>query len=291
MKKPLINLQILKTFFLLVFAHASFGVILECKYVISEWTTVGQAYYCDATFVCLGSQTMIESVRGSHALGKSHFDVNAFMVENKIIKRLYKGIENFFPNIKAIHIENSRMEEIKADDLKPFLNLTRLTVPSNRLVSIDGDLFKFTPKMQFIYFQNNLIEYVGENLLTNLNIDKIIEINFANNVCLNIDADTPQKIQQLIIQLQGCSSPVKKIKALLESTEGAETSELSKCMSMLEVLINKTFVEGSKTLVDNAKLETELRLMKIQLEELKSLLAQKNEEIAKLQLRISKGIP
>lgn len=291
MIKNLFYMQILKTFLILLFVHASVGVILECKYVISEWTTVGQAYYCDATFVCSGSQTIVESVRGSHALGKSHFDVNAFMVENKVLKRLYKGIENFFPNIIAIHIENSRMEEINADDLKPFLNMTRLTVPSNKLVSIDGDLFKFTPKMQFIHFQNNLIEYVQENLLSNLNFDKIIDVNFANNVCINIDADTPQKIKQLIIQLQGCSSQVMKKNSLFEATGGAEKNDISKCMAMLEVLINKTLVDGSKTLVDNAKLETELRLTKIQLEELKSVLAQKEEEIAKLQSRFIKDIP
>jgi Leucine-rich repeat (LRR) protein len=91
------------------------------------------------------------------------------------------------------------LKTISADDLKQFPKLEILFLNMNKLVSLDGNLFQHTRKLQSVDFYANELEHVGENLLTGL--ENLKYASFQNNPCIDIYANTHQKVQELNDQL------------------------------------------------------------------------------------------
>jgi hypothetical protein len=138
----------------------------------------------------------LQGVSGDHLDGKVNADVvflSLFLSAN--LSHMSTNIESFFPNLRGISWYSVNLRFISAEDLKPFPNIVTFAVTTNKLVTIDGDLFKYTPKLQWIVFANNLIEHVGENLLTDLK--DLVHVHFGNNVCIAFMANTPEALVEL----------------------------------------------------------------------------------------------
>lgn len=115
------------------------------------------------------------------------------------LSRLPKNIELFFTNLIVLFWDAGNLLSITAEDLKPFPGLKMFAVYDNNLVSLDGDLFQHTTKLNFIEFASNRITNVGPNLLGNL--AELIEVDFSNNLCISANATTPEGIQTLKLKL------------------------------------------------------------------------------------------
>lgn len=66
-------------------------------------------------------------------------------------------------------------------------------------MTLDGDLFQHTPKLQEIDFSLNELEHVGHNLLAGL--ASLTVVDFSANPCISEEAETPEGIQELNLQL------------------------------------------------------------------------------------------
>lgn len=110
-----------------------------------------------------------------------------------------RNLEDFFPNLDFILIENDQLTSISSEDLAPWPNLAVFVAAYNSIESLDSDLFQHSSKLVQISFSNNFIQNVGLNLLSNLN--EVAWIDFRNNPCINTVADTPQAIENLKILL------------------------------------------------------------------------------------------
>lgn len=138
----------------------------------------------------------MNQVIGSHITGSSNADVRILnILGQKIVTHIPRHIEGFFPNIIGMQWLTGTLEEISAEDFKPFPNLKIISFYSNNLVSLDGDIFKYTPKVQWIYFSNNQLQHVGRDLLTSLS--QLTEAYFEINPCISEFAITAAKIQSL----------------------------------------------------------------------------------------------
>lgn len=176
----------------------------------------GDVYQCRAVVRHSGSGRILDDVIGDHLSdGKSNVDVEHLNLWNQDMNFIPFSIDKFFPAIKAISWYNSKLLTITADDLKQFPNLIFLGLWMNNLVTLDGDLFKFTPKLQLIDVDGNQIENVGENLLSNLK--DLTVADFSLNVCIDAFALTAEDIPDFIVKLEAnCTTPT--------DTTTAETS-------------------------------------------------------------------
>lgn len=183
---------------------SSEGLIFECIFSMTSWEFAPNMYQCGTTVSSLEIPEILESVRGNHLEGKGNYNVAALNVNHQTIFKFPKNIENFFPHLKAINIQNSKLSGISADDLKPFPNLIVASFSQNNLISLPGDLFKFTLNIKNIVFDRNSIEHVGHDLLKDLTDLQLA--HFQNNPCINVLAKTPQALSELRKQLTGCPS-------------------------------------------------------------------------------------
>lgn len=184
---------------LLTLVSVSKSVIFHCAFLNNDWG-LGEFYTCAPTIdISKGTETVVD-VTGEHLDGRTNADVAYLFVMNQnVLDRIPSGIEQFFPNLMGMQWYLGSLTALRAEDLEPFRNLIELVVWDNRIVLIDGNLFQHNPNLKKIYFQNNLLEHVGQDLLTGLS--KLDTADFMNNPCINVRATTRAEIQELNHQL------------------------------------------------------------------------------------------
>ena len=188
---------------LMIFVASSRAIILDCEFNFFGWRLVGNIYSCiDFQLNNSVNDTSINitEVRGQHIQGLTNEDVNGLGIYYATsLNHFPKNIEAFFPKLTVIMILDGNLASVSADDIKPFPNLKLLSLSSHQIVTLDGDLFKHTPKVQGIFFGNNLITNVGHNFLAGLNDLVLVEIQ--RNPCINVWAETPAEIENLKSEL------------------------------------------------------------------------------------------
>jgi hypothetical protein len=200
-------------------------VRFDCQFRSHSFNYVGSFYTCFSTITGTGS-TLLE-IKGTHEAGKSDSDIEGLIFENQPLNDMPKGIENYFLNLKAIYIINSNLASISPSDL-PFPKLVYFFPQSNKISSVDGNLFVNNPKLIRIGFNNNEIQHVGRDLLTGLKDLKYVD--FRVNPCINKEANTPEEIQELNRQLP-ISCPPLVTDPPTTSTTISTTTEFNVCSS------------------------------------------------------------
>lgn len=175
------------------------AVEIQCEYRNLTWT-VGTFYSCWATVVSVANPTIVTDITGTHVAGKTNADVKAFYTSShKILTKIPSGIESFFPNLEVFEWTFGNISTIDSNTFTPWPNLLRIDLGWNKIVSLDGNLFQYTRKLQLIFLNLNSLEHVGHDLLTFLT--DLTWVSFSSNPCINMNADTPQKLRELRTQL------------------------------------------------------------------------------------------
>lgn len=184
------------------------GLQIQCNFYFNtyEFESVGpQVYSCSGTFVAYGDQSAVVSVNGDHMSGKSNANVEGLNIYNEV--GLPRNIAQFFPNLKALELKKVGLKTISAADLQPFPQLMHFEAWGNKLTSLDSDLFKFNPKVQFIGLNENLIANVGANFFSYLPAVK--QIQLLDNVCISSFAWTEKTWAKLKAELPILCPPLK----------------------------------------------------------------------------------
>lgn len=100
-----------------------------------------------------------------------------------------ESIITLIQNLIVLDISNSKLSKIKSGDLQGFNCLRDLYVINCDIECLPKDLFKFTPLIEIVYFQHNLIKYIDEGILDNLLYLKIFNlygnVNISSNYIFN----------------------------------------------------------------------------------------------------------
>lgn len=160
---------------------------------------IGFQYGCIATVEGQRHLPDVEVVNGDHWTGKSNFNVKVLTVIDDELSRIPDGIDNFFAYLIGIQWFRGNLMTIHAEDLRPFPDLQVIRLENNKLFALDSDLFKYTPKLQFIGLGNNLIQHIGLNMLNDL--DNLAGVYFQKNPCIETNAGTPEAILELKLYL------------------------------------------------------------------------------------------
>lgn len=168
---------------------------------------LGEVYSCEAivSFSGIGS-SKLEFVNGTHLEGKDNSKVITLNLRNQNVASIPINIADFFSNIEGIQWYNSNLQEISAVDLQQFPRLKVFSSVSNRLVSLNGDIFQNTPQLQWISFNDNSLENVGSGFLENLNFLGFAD--FRDNLCINRISTTREEMSEFRQLLQKSCPPL-----------------------------------------------------------------------------------
>lgn len=174
------------------------AVTFTCRYSIGQpRAIIGSVYECNP--IVAASGTVLENVTGTHLENKTNADVEFLYIVQQNLTYVPSNIETFFPNLKGIQYYISNLQQISANDLKPFPQLLLFYVHTGFITSLDADLFKHTPDLQWLGFFRNKIEHIGVNLLGNLT--GLQHIHLGENPCIDTYANHPDTIIELNQQL------------------------------------------------------------------------------------------
>ncbi|KAG5668285.1 hypothetical protein PVAND_016232 [Polypedilum vanderplanki] len=159
---------------------------INCQFQSFILGSYGSIYQCISTNIPTLSEMMVTNITGTHYNDNTNVDVEALAIYGNYTLTFFpRGVSNFFINIKMIEVKNTAIDALFGDEFDEFPKLQFLKFYQTNLTTISSTLFDKTPKMISIRFQYNMIEKVGYDLFTPLNITQIKEINFEYNKCIN----------------------------------------------------------------------------------------------------------
>lgn len=147
------KIQIIFIAFFLILGVKSFEIECEFKYVY--YTCVTENF----------TRTSKDDFTITSVIGKHHDDWDNSYVHRFALKGLKwnffpKNILDVFPNVNVLHIEDTNINSITSNDLKPFERLTSVTISGNKIEKITSDLFKHTPNLKDLDLDGNQIKII-----------------------------------------------------------------------------------------------------------------------------------
>jgi hypothetical protein len=180
------------------FASLANGRILTCSYGDTAWALVKVIYTCKGRLdsTNLGS---IERLEGTHMNNQDNWSVEGLSITEQVILNLPENFADIFPNLKAVDFSYSHIVKFSALNLRNLRNLIFFRIFDNHLKSVESDLFRSNPQLQYVDFGKNALESVGTNLLVNLT--SLIAADFIQNKCIDARAQSPEAIVDLNLKL------------------------------------------------------------------------------------------
>lgn len=233
--------------------HQSHGIQINCNFVnYLLWPQQGLHYTCQLKDLVIDSDNVkITGVSGNHRAEHSNEDVEVLWADQQQIKRLPRKLHKFFPNIKALVITDSMLQAVQSSDLVAFKKLQSIDLQGNEIKSIDGDLFRNNPDIQYISISNNPLQHVGPNIFDSLT--GLTEVNFGDCRCINETVSQPEELDEFKYSLLVNCPPTyemiekailtgptftKKVKELREMDEALQ-SEVTQLRFLTEILRNR----------------------------------------------------
>ncbi|KAG5668294.1 hypothetical protein PVAND_016241 [Polypedilum vanderplanki] len=158
---------------------------IRCSYEIKNLTT-GFVYCCSATDFPSSSGIAVTNITGTHQDEKDNKDVTCLYIYGRWSLSFFpSNFGNFFPNIKFLVIYDTSIQTLYGNEINEFPKIQDFRLFNSNLTTISSRLFEETPKMAFVFFGNTMIERVGYNLFTPLNVTQLKWIYFQGNRCIN----------------------------------------------------------------------------------------------------------
>lgn len=202
-------------FILCVFIIASTSALtFDCKFVEAPWMAIGLNYQCQTQPFNVESTQYLTNVSGIHIDNKTNHDVIAIHISNCFdLSYIPKGLLRIFPNLIGIYLHGCGIVSLSGTELNEYPRLKLFALESSPLFYVPGDFFAQNPDMLLISFVENKINATGRNLLSNLN--KLSEVYFESNICIDKNATTMEEIQEFNEQLnRDCSSASEMFKSV-----------------------------------------------------------------------------
>lgn len=152
--------------FVISLASLASGLIFHCQYEMINWYYLGDLYSCRANVWSTGSSTTLEEVQGVHLTGKTNADVRSLVIADQFVPSIPEGMNqtsptSLLPNLIAIQWWNSNLQTIFADDLSQYPLLRVLSIYTNKVTTLDSNLFTYTRALISIGFEYNELRHAG----------------------------------------------------------------------------------------------------------------------------------
>jgi hypothetical protein len=150
------------------------------------------------------------------------------------------AIRNHAIKIDKLYITYSNLAQVTANDLKAFTYLKVLVISHCELEELPGDLFKFTPDLEQLNFNNNKIKYIGEGILKPLRSFSFFGLAGNTNIdyiyCLYTNKGSIKELTEMVNALDK-RKEIAFLKRKAEDAE-AEKANLQKRLKSAEETIS-----------------------------------------------------
>lgn len=235
-------------------------------------------------------------------------DYQSIGVVGQTVNFMPKRLGTFFAKVERLTISQSELKAIEKTDLAEFSELSYLDLSSNKLTSLDGDLFEFNPNLEQVNFDSNKLKNIGEDLLDNLH--KLHRALFSNNDCLQVSTDYGHGLETIRISIREscpsikdlkrkyCSKDIQKLEnkvveleRLLEEEKLKSQAMYKKCDGTLDIA-TKRLLQASKQVKTCGKVEermsddTEKDKIEINLKVADSSFSPNNSTLEVMEMRV-----
>ncbi|KAG5668292.1 hypothetical protein PVAND_016239 [Polypedilum vanderplanki] len=198
---------------------------INSYYYETNLNAIGKVYRCRTTNFPTSSGIFVTKITGQHESEKNNNDVEAIGIDgNYTLSFVPRNFSFFFPFLRAMTIWYSSIEILYGDEFDEFDYFDYISIQHSYLKTISSRLFESSPQMVHVWFANNMIERVGYDLFTPLDISLLEFVGFGNNACINQDITDGNQtaITSLINELQQ-NCPFDDNFSILTSTSSLST--------------------------------------------------------------------
>lgn len=178
-----------------------------------------QFYTCDGEKIACNNDNNSTQIWGHLGSEKTKYEVVAFNLNSAKLVKFPHSIEEYFPNLAAIALEDNLITRISNNDFSPHKSLEYISLSHNNITNLDSNLFDGLPLLRTIKFYDNKIKHVGHDIkLPNFYVDLL------DNYCIKETALREEQIFMLkFTLLVKCPPELSQIETELESRENLLT--------------------------------------------------------------------
>lgn len=252
-------MNFLNIFLIFVVVAQSNAMTIQCEYSVYEqdyWPSLGGGFQCRAAIDYLrgyDSSSPIEAVTQNNWNGRINGDVDAFWMDEQNLESFPKGLEKFFPKLKAISLSGNKITSTSKDDLKVFSQLHYISYWDNKLTTLDDGLFSLSPTIQYVELGKNQIKHIGLNTFKPLKNLQVLDFAVGNN-CIDENAGKRDEVKYLTAKLYAFCPPINKETFSLEDREQIENRFKS----------IEDNIKGVENKIDSLKLKIDYLVKKIE---------------------------
>jgi hypothetical protein len=212
------------------------------------------------------------TIKGEHRSGKSNNDVQTLDIENCDFVTFPKNLQELFPNLTHLFINNCHLEHIGTKHIGKLKKLTFFRVVYCTLRRLEGNLFSGLEELDSVDFSGNKIEEIEPEIIGD--IKRLSSVNFLNNK--NIDMmysqydDHSSVLTNLLKEIRVKCVPVEDQKVI---------DELQRNMQTLAAIL-KTQEAASKVMEE--KLMVKINSLKLAQQNQNTLLDEHKKTIEEL---------
>lgn len=221
--------------------------------------------------------------------------VKALSIQSQNVQCMPTFNKKFDKKLECFEIVDCLINTIDRSDLENFPNLKFLDLSQNNLHSLPHDLFESTLKLEFISFDRNDLQFVGQDILSPL---RHLQQARFRHTCIDFFADDPEKIETLEKSLvDNCGGDINQSSVnkndLLKHTIGAFEKHLKdqKSKSGFETtVVEERFgdTDASRTLqLKNEELAKEIEQLRHKLKTSRRILEGAGKNLVKLLPKIA----
>lgn len=209
-------------YFCLSLFATTLAIKFNCQFERITWNLIGSSYSCLTVPTNINKNQTLTGVTGNHHPDNSNVNVTLLLIYDcSAVTFVPQGIHSFFPNIAGLIMDSCNISTLNGNELNDYNHLQWISLASNNIAHIPGDLFSQNSNIRFAHFHNNVINSVGENLL--ISLESFQQAHFWDNLCINDAASNVASIPLLIANLRdNCAIPEDT--TTLPSTTTATTS-------------------------------------------------------------------
>lgn len=144
--------------------------------------------------------------------------------------------------LEIFQAHSCHLKIVSKEDLQQFPRLKFISLENNDLEWLNGDLFDFNPKLESVWFCNNKLKYIEENMFASLTKLQWVDFSYADCIKTFI-SDPKNELPGLKEELKtSCKDESTKSKMLEERSKTASETTftiLSNTFSITRVIPSK----------------------------------------------------
>lgn len=232
------------------------SITLNCQFTVTDFWEIGNIYACKGSFTVyenLDSERLITSLLGSPDDNKTNEDVLGVKFYAVKLTFVPRGLESFFPNIKAFTATSCDFTEISQLDFIGFENLRQIHFYGNKLQSLSSDLFESKLNLQHISFGGNPLRHVGPNTFRRLKNLESLYLERSNcisafairnkvevdKLIFKLAVSCPPSYEMLEDELTKSSALIKKVDDLAMEKISSLSYQLIELEAKIKLLTDK----------------------------------------------------